>query len=287
MRSPGIDTGSQEVYVGPYTLLETIGKGSTGKVKLAVHKQTGRKVAVKIIRKALLQDNIDAKQRVEREIKILRMVKHPYIMQLHDVMQTSTHLFVVLEYLEGGEFLNYVISNSMTLAECFKLFYQLIQAVSYLHKQNICHRDLKLENFLMDSEGNIKLADFGLACAMPRDKLLEVSCGPPHYSCPEIVKGEKYVGTEADMWSCGVLLYAISTNTLPFDDPTMDALMEKVKIGRYKIPSSLPATLRDLISKMIRVNGADRITMDELMQHPFWVENLPLLPTHIDAYQDI
>ncbi|KAJ9459503.1 hypothetical protein DIPPA_33595 [Diplonema papillatum] len=269
----------KQVFVGPYILGETVGVGSTGKVKVGYHQHSGKEVAVKIVKKSLLADNIDARQRVEREIKVLKLLLHPNVVRLHDVMQTPTHLFAVTEFLSGGELYEHITHLDAPLAvpDVFRYFHQLISAVSYMHSQGICHRDLKLENILLDRHGHLKLADFGMASAMPRDLYLETSCGSPHYACPEIINGERYLGTAADTWSCGVLLYAMATSSLPFDCPNIDVLFSKIRQGKYFMPPDLPANLRDLIARMLKVNGKERITIDEIQQHPFWIEHLVYL----------
>eukprot|EP01060_Flectonema_neradi_P009728 TRINITY_DN16938_c0_g1_i1.p1 TRINITY_DN16938_c0_g1~~TRINITY_DN16938_c0_g1_i1.p1 ORF type:complete len:275 (+),score=31.30 TRINITY_DN16938_c0_g1_i1:52-876(+) len=266
----------EEIFVGPYVLEETIGTGSTSKVKVGRHKQTGKKVAVKIVRKLLMQEEAPVKLLVEREVKILKLLNHPNIMKMYDVMQTSTHLFIILEYLGNGELYDVVSQSILSPEEAFRYFYQIITSVAYLHSQNICHRDLKLENLLLDDAGNVKIGDFGLASAIPRDRYLETACGSPHYSCPEIMKAERYLGSAADVWSCGVLLFALTTGSLPFDadGDNIDSLLQKVRTGQYTIPQDLPANLRDLISKMLTVDGHERITLDKLQEHPYWTENL-------------
>ena len=256
----------EEVFVGPYVLEDTVGAGSTSKVKLGRHKQTGKQVAVKIVRKYLMQEDVAVKQKVEREVKVLKLLNHPNIMKMHDVMQTSTHLFIILEFLGSGELYDVVSQSLLSPEESFRYFYQIITSVAYLHSQNICHRDLKLENILLDDSGNVKIGDFGLASAIPKDRYLETACGSPHYSCPEIMKAERYLGSAADVWSCGVILYALTTGTLPFDadGDNIDSLLQKVRYGSYTIPQELPANLRDLISRMLTVDGHERITLDRL-----------------------
>jgi len=234
---------------------------------------------MKIVKKSLLQENLDARQRVEREIKVLRLLQHPFIMQMHDVMQTHTHLFVAVEHLQHGELYEYVSDRpSLTLDENFRFFYQLVRGVQYMHSQNICHRDLKLENLLLDSDFTLKIADFGMASAMPKGKYLETACGSPHYACPEIVKAEKYLGTEADAWSIGVILYALATSSLPFDDEDMEALFGKIRTANYRCPPEVPSDIQDLISRFLKVNGGDRISLDAVMRHKFWVSNINQLP---------
>eukprot|EP00754_Rhynchopus_humris_P048252 Rhum_TRINITY_DN7645_c0_g1::Rhum_TRINITY_DN7645_c0_g1_i1::g.24057::m.24057/K08796/BRSK; BR serine/threonine kinase len=264
-----------EVYVGPYILQDTIGVGTTGKVKAGFHKQTGQRVAVKIVKKKNMEDNLEVRQRVEREVKVLKLLNHPNVMKLYDVLQTSTHLFVVVELLEGGQLYDHVSAHPLLgEAEVFQFFYQLTTGIAFMHSQNICHRNVKLENLLLDSAGNLKIADLEMASAIPRGRYLETSCGSPHYACPEIVKNERYLGTAADVWSCGVLLYALTTNTLPFDAPSVDQLFAKIKAGRFHMPSDISPSLQDLLARMLAVKGDERITTDEIQQHPYWMENL-------------
>ena len=183
-----------EVYVGPYILQDTIGVGTTGKVKAGFHKQTGQRVAVKIVKKKNMEDNLEVRQRVEREVKVLKLLNHPNVMKLYDVLQTSTHLFVVVELLEGGQLYDHVSAHPLLgEAEVFQFFYQLTTGIAFMHSQNICHRNVKLENLLLDAAGNLKIADLEMASAIPRGRYLETSCGSPHYACPEIVKNERYV----------------------------------------------------------------------------------------------
>eukprot|EP01006_Ploeotia_vitrea_P031080 TRINITY_DN63394_c0_g1_i2.p1 TRINITY_DN63394_c0_g1~~TRINITY_DN63394_c0_g1_i2.p1 ORF type:complete len:504 (+),score=62.84 TRINITY_DN63394_c0_g1_i2:40-1551(+) len=248
----------ESVFAGPYTFCKTLGKGTTGKVKLAEHKQTNDKTAIKIIRKASLENNDDARHRVQREIGILKLLKHQNIMRVYDIMQTKNHLFIVLEYLSGGELYDYVVQKGkLENEELFQFFFQLVMGVEYMHSRNICHRDLKLENLLLDGDGHVKVADFGMASTMPEDGILQTSCGSPHYACPEIVKGEPYVGTQADIWSIGVILFALAT----------------IKSAQFTFPKGVDEHLRDLITRMLQVNASQRLSVELIQQHPWWQKN--------------
>ncbi|KAK2493731.1 hypothetical protein MC885_000297 [Smutsia gigantea] len=195
-------------YVGPYRLEKTLGKGQTGLVKLGVHCITGQKVAVKIVNREKLSESVLMK--VEREIAILKLIEHPHVLKLHDVYENKKYLYLVLEHVSGGELFDYLVKKGrLTPKEARKFFRQIVSALDFCHSYSICHRDLKPENLLLDEKNNIRIADFGMASLQVGDSLLETSCGSPHYACPEVIKGEKYDGRRADMWSCGVILFAL------------------------------------------------------------------------------
>jgi serine/threonine protein kinase len=257
--------------IGPFILGETLGEGSTGKVKAAVHKDTGEKVAIKIINKAILTDNIKLKKKIEREIDVMKLMKHKHVIKLYDVLQSKKYLFLIIEHVEGGELFDYIVKKGrLSVEEAFHFFKQIIEGIEYCHQNLICHRDLKPENLLLDKNKNIKIADFGMASFLEEDKLLETSCGSPHYASPEVVKGLKYNGMEADVWSCGVILFALLTGRLPFDDENIQALLKKVKSGQYTIPSYLTGDVKDLIQRMLAMDPEKRITIPEIKRHPWW-----------------
>lgn len=195
--------------IGDYILSHTLGEGTTGKVKLAYHKETGQQVAIKIIPKISFDQRPDLQLKVQREIAIMRLVDHPNILKLIDVLESGRHLYIILEYAEQGELFDYLVSNRF-LAEdvAIEFFRQIVIALEYLHKRGICHRDLKPENILLDSCARIKIADFGFA-RWVKSSLTETSCGSPHYAAPEIIRGQPYDGKIADIWSLGVILYAL------------------------------------------------------------------------------
>ncbi|XP_056454752.1 serine/threonine-protein kinase BRSK2 [Gadus chalcogrammus] len=210
MSSSGKDTsGAQHAnYVGPYRLEKTLGKGQTGLVKLGVHCVTCQKVAIKIVNREKLSESVLMK--VEREIAILKLIEHPHVLKLHDVYENKKYLYLVLEHVSGGELFDYLVKKGrLTPKEARKFFRQIISALDFCHSHSICHRDLKPENLLLDEKNNIRIADFGMASLQVGDSLLETSCGSPHYACPEVIRGEKYDGRRADVWSCGVILFAL------------------------------------------------------------------------------
>ncbi|XP_068717478.1 serine/threonine-protein kinase BRSK2-like [Montipora capricornis] len=255
--------------VGPYVLEGTLGRGQTGLVKLGVNCVTKKKVAVKIIDRTKLSEQVLSK--VEREIAIMKLVDHPHVLGLYDVYESKKHLFLILEHVSGGELFDYLVKRGrLPLGEARRFFAQMISAVDFCHKHCVCHRDLKPENLLLDKKMNIKVADFGMASLQVGDNaMLETSCGSPHYACPEVIRGEKYDGRKADVWSCGVILYALLVGALPFDDENLRTLLEKVKKGHFSIPVFIPTDVQQMIKGMITVDSGKRITMEEVKRHPF------------------
>ncbi|XP_041971128.1 serine/threonine-protein kinase BRSK2 isoform X8 [Aricia agestis] len=256
-------------YVGPYRLEKTLGKGQTGLVKLGVHCVTGKKVAIKIINREKLSESVLMK--VEREIAIMKLIEHPHVLGLSDVYENKKYLYLVLEHVSGGELFDYLVKKGrLTPKEARRFFRQIISALDFCHSHSICHRDLKPENLLLDERNNIKIADFGMASLQPAGSLLETSCGSPHYACPEVIRGEKYDGRRADVWSCGVILYALLVGALPFDDDNLRQLLEKVKRGVFHVPHFVPPDCQQLLRGMIEVNPEKRMSLAEITRHP-WV----------------
>jgi len=260
--------------VGPFILGKTLGEGATGKVKLGFHKDTGFKAAVKIIKKEMLLARPSLHKKVQREIAILKLIDHPFVLKLYDVYETSRYLFIVMEYVEGGELFEYLVSKgSLDLHEALRLFQMLIHGLDYIHSQHVCHRDLKPENLLLDNDKRLKIADLGMSAIMQKGKLLSTSCGSPHYASPEVVMGKEYDGRQADVWSCGVILFALVSGKLPFDDENIRVLLRKVKEGVFAMPPFLHRDVRDLISKMLVVDPTKRITVQGVKQHPWFISN--------------
>jgi serine/threonine-protein kinase HSL1 (negative regulator of Swe1 kinase) len=269
--------------IGPWKLGRTLGRGSTGRVRLAKNVNTGELAAVKIVPKANFKKLENPKYKrasinsmnnrlpygIEREIIIMKLINHKNIMGLYDVWENKNDLYLILEYIEGGELFDYLIKRGkLREQEAINYFRQIINGISYLHQFNICHRDLKPENLLLDFNKNIKIADFGMAALEVRERLLETSCGSPHYASPEIVAGKNYHGAPSDIWSCGIILFALLTGHLPFDDENIRQLLLKVQSGRYIMPDYLSWEAQDLISQMLRVNPDDRITIEHIFDHP-------------------
>jgi serine/threonine protein kinase len=204
---------SNQLKIGDYVLDRSLGAGMTGKVKLASHQDTGEQVAIKIIKKSLFHEHPDLLKKVQREIALMRLLDHPSILSLRDVFESDHHIFLIESFAPGGSLFDCIQSLPKPLA--FSFFRQLIYGLEYLHIRGICHRDLKPENILLNKPDQIWIADFGFACWMP-DNLANSSCGSPLYSAPEIIKGVRYDGRLADIWSAGVILYAMLTVTFLF-----------------------------------------------------------------------
>ncbi|XP_057317155.1 serine/threonine-protein kinase BRSK2-like isoform X2 [Hydractinia symbiolongicarpus] len=266
--------------VGPYLLQNVLGKGQTGIVKMGIHSTTGKKVAIKIVDKCKIQPSVLAK--VEREITIMKLIEHHNVLQLYDVYESKKNLFLVLEFVGGGELFEYLVGRGrLSVIEAKTFFRQIVSAVHYCHEHLICHRDLKPENLLLDEKKNIKIADFGMASVQVENDFLETSCGSPHYACPEVVRGIRYDGRKADAWSCGVILYALVVGCLPFDDDNLRILLEKVKSGRFVIPAFVPKDCVDLLHRMIRVDPQQRFSLTDVKRHSFFSkdsENMPPEP---------
>lgn len=265
--------------IGPWKLGRTLGRGSTGRVRLAKNVHTGKLAAVKIVPKLNFKKlenpkykNNDATKLpygIEREIIIMKLISHPNIMGLYDVWENKNDLYLILEYIEGGELFDYLIKRGKLLEfEAINYFKQIIHGIGYLHQFNICHRDLKPENLLLDFNKNIKIADFGMAALEVDRRLLETSCGSPHYASPEIVAGKNYHGAPSDIWSCGIILFALLTGHLPFDDENIRKLLLKVQNGKFIMPNDLSWEAKDLILRMLQVNPGDRIPIEDILRHP-------------------
>ncbi|KAJ5772427.1 hypothetical protein N7520_002956 [Penicillium odoratum] len=282
--------GKRKTHVGPWQLGRTLGKGATGRVRLAKHAVTGQTAAIKIVSKksaAMVQsESIAAMDRnasnfsgfsnsrhmpcgIEREVVIMKLIEHQNVISLYDVWENRGELYLVLEYVEGGELFDYVSQNGpLPEEEAVRLFRQIIAGLGYCHRFNICHRDLKPENILLDANHNVKLADFGMAALQPAGHWLNTSCGSPHYAAPEIIYGKKYRGDRADMWSCGIILYALLTGYLPFDGGDLPNTLRLVKRGDYAIPEELSDEAANLITRILQKRPEDRISMAEVWTHP-------------------
>ncbi|KAF1800640.1 hypothetical protein FB192DRAFT_1473040 [Mucor lusitanicus] len=301
-RSSGaISTHSQQQKpkkcIGDYVVGKTLGKGASGRVKLGVHRHTGEQVAIKIISKAHLAANPAIEKAVRREIAIMKLIHHPNVMSLIDVIDdpASSDLYLILEYVEGGELFEYLVSKGrLGEAEARHHFQQIILGLDYCHHHLICHRDLKPENLLLNSRNSIKIADFGMASLQPLGSMLETSCGSPHYASPEIVAGMPYNGSSCDIWSCGVILYALLTGHLPFDDENIRQLLKKVKSGKYIMPDNISRSAQDLIRRILVVDPSKRLNMQQIMSHPWFRETepinisvLPIPPTEKEIGQPV
>lgn len=253
-----------------YEVYETIGSGGFAKVKLGRHILTGEKVAIKIMEKKDLGDDLP---RVKIEIEAMKNLSHQHVCRLYHVIETSSKIYMVLEYCPGGELFDYIIAKDRLSEEETRVFFrQIVSALAYVHSQGYAHRDLKPENLLIDEDHNLKLIDFGL-CAKPKGGLgfeLLTCCGSPAYAAPELIQGKAYIGSEADVWSMGVLLYALLCGFLPFDDDNCMVLYRKITRGKYSNPHWLSPASILLLNQMMQVDPKRRLTVKQLLDHP-WV----------------
>nr|XP_043902644.1 MAP/microtubule affinity-regulating kinase 3a isoform X15 [Solea senegalensis] len=255
----------QQPHVGNYRLLKTIGKGNFAKVKLARHILTGREVAIKIIDKTQLNPN--SLQKLFREVRIMKILNHPNIVKLFEVIETERTLYLVMEYASGGEVFDYLVAHGrMKEKEARAKFRQIVSAVQYCHQKHIVHRDLKAENLLLDADMNIKIADFGFSNEFTMGNKLDTFCGSPPYAAPELFQGKKYDGPEVDVWSLGVILYTLVSGSLPFDGQNLKELRERVLRGKYRIPFYMSTDCENLLKRFLVLNPSKRGTLEQIMR---------------------
>ncbi|XP_048713392.1 serine/threonine-protein kinase MARK2 isoform X9 [Caretta caretta] len=255
----------EQPHIGNYRLLKTIGKGNFAKVKLARHVLTGKEVAVKIIDKTQL--NSSSLQKLFREVRIMKVLNHPNIVKLFEVIETEKTLYLVMEYASGGEVFDYLVAHGrMKEKEARAKFRQIVSAVQYCHQKFIVHRDLKAENLLLDADMNIKIADFGFSNEFTFGNKLDTFCGSPPYAAPELFQGKKYDGPEVDVWSLGVILYTLVSGSLPFDGQNLKELRERVLRGKYRIPFYMSTDCENLLKKFLILNPSKRGTLEQIMK---------------------
>nr|XP_028601352.1 NUAK family SNF1-like kinase 1 isoform X1 [Podarcis muralis] len=252
-----------------YELQETLGKGTYGKVKRAIERFSGRVVAIKSIRKDKIKDEQDMVH-IRREIEIMSSLSHPHIITIYEVFENKDKIVIIMEYASKGELYDYISERRrLNERETRHFFRQIVSAVHYCHKNGVVHRDLKLENILLDDNCNIKIADFGLSNLYQKDKFLQTFCGSPLYASPEIVNGRPYRGPEVDSWALGVLLYTLVYGTMPFDGFDHKNLIRQISSGEYREPTQ-PSDARGLIRWMLMVNPERRATIEDIANH-WWV----------------
>ncbi|KAH8963954.1 hypothetical protein BDL97_04G038100 [Sphagnum fallax] len=258
-----------------YRLGKTMGFGAFSKVKSATHSLTGQKVAIKIMNRHKMKD---MEEKVRRELKVMQVVMHPHIVRLYEIIETHSDIYVVMEYVESGDLFDYIVLNGrLPEDEARHFFQQIIAGVEYCHRNRVVHRDLKPENLLLDAKRrSVKIADFGLSNIMHDGQFLKTSCGSPNYAAPEVIQRRYYAGPEVDVWSCGVILYAMLCGILPFDDENISSLYQKITDGIYTLPCHLSMQARDLITRILKTDPLRRITISEIRCHPWFQVHLPL-----------
>ncbi|PVU99796.1 hypothetical protein BB559_000399 [Furculomyces boomerangus] len=282
-------------FFGPYLLLQTIGEGEFAKVKLGLHRETGKEVAIKLVKKEWIDSKIK-KAKIIREITSLRKVNHQNIVKLYDIIESENHIGLVLEYACGGELFEYIMKHqSLKDSEACRLFAQLVLAVSHLHLNKIVHRDLKLENLLLDSKRNIKVTDFGFANHFDEvhGELMITSCGSPCYAAPElVVSNGMYAGTMVDIWSIGVILYAMLAGYLPFDDDednpngeNINRLYKYILKTKLEYPSQINKNAQNLLERILVPDPTKRATLEEVRNH-IWLAPYKHLFSEFDDFKN-
>ncbi|KAJ0976123.1 hypothetical protein J5N97_018088 [Dioscorea zingiberensis] len=286
MERPAKKKKSSQMLMPQYFLEKTLGIGAFGKVKLARHIPTGLKVAIKILN--LQKLNASNAEKVRREVKILAAFSHPHIVRLYEVIEIRSKVYVVMEYMDSGDlFCHITVRGRIKDDEARYIFQQIISGVDFCHLNMVAHRDLKPENLLLDSNGTVKLADFGLSNMMVDGHFLKTTCGSPEYAAPEIISNQLYAGPEVDVWSCGVVLYALLCGRLPFEAENLSYLCSKIKSGIYTLPGHLSIEAKDLISRILVVDPVARITIPEIRQHPWFCLHLPwFLSVHAEEIKE-
>ena len=286
--SPDIDIKVIK-QIGDYSLGAELGSGAFGKVVLGRHILTNELVAIKILDKMILSHTPDDYQSVKQEINILKSVKHKHIVQLYEVLQTSQHIFIIMEYCEGKDLLDYILTKSkLSEEESLKYFQQLINALFYLHSQNIAHRDIKIDNMLLDRNRDLKLVDFGLSTKYPDDNLLDQPCGTVVYAAPEVLQGREYHGMLADVWSSGIVLYGMLSGYLPFGEQDDEINRQNIIMGKIKFPNYFSDCVKDLLMHMLDLDPMTRYTLQEVRSHQWFnLIDYKLIPGIIIGYNKI
>lgn len=260
------------VLLGKYELGKLLGQGTFAKVYYARNVNTGESVAIKVMDKAKIM-KVGMMEQIKREISVMRLVRHPNIVELYEVMASKTKIYFVMEYVRGGELFNKVAKGRLKEDAARKYFQQLMSAVDFCHSRGVYHRDLKPENLLLDENENLKVSDFGLS-ALPeqfkQDGLLHTTCGTPAYVAPEIIAKKGYDGAKADIWSCGVILFVLMAGYLPFQDANLMAMYRKIYKGDFKCPSWFSSSVVKIVSRLLDPNPRSRIGIPRLMEIPWF-----------------
>lgn len=271
-------TEGRNVLRGRYELGRVLGQGSFAKVYFARNLRTGKNVAMKVVGKEKVI-KVGMTEHVKREISVMKMVTHPNIVELHEVMATISKIYFAMELVRGGELFSKIARSGRLREDVARHYFrQLISAVDFCHSRGVYHRDLKLENLLLDDAGNLKVADFGLSAFADHvrtDGLLHTTCGTPAYVAPEVIGKKGYDGAKADLWSCGVILYVLLAGFLPFQDDNIFAMYKKIRRGDFRCPPWFTSDVRRLITKLLDPNPKTRITVAKLIETP-WFRKGPI-----------
>lgn len=263
-----------------YLLIEHIGKGSFANVWKAQHLQTKCCVALKSIKKDVINDK--SNDRLEREINLMKSFNHPYIIEFFEIFEDQNQKYIVMEYAEKGNMKDYVNKNGKLPENCAKhYFFEIISAIKYLHTEHkVAHRDIKCENILIDKCNNVKIVDFGLSAVFSSDnQLMSTTCGSPAYASPEMICKSNYT-FKADIWSAGIFLYAICAGHLPFDDSNTNKLLQKILYAEITYPAHFSSELIDLLEKMLQRSPSNRWSTEDILNH-VWMKNIEFESIHV------
>jgi len=275
--------------VGKYEIGKTIGEGTFGKVKSAINTETGEQVALKVLDKSAIQKQNMGPQ-IKKEISIMKMVSHPHVVRLIEVLASRTKIFIVLEMVTGGELFDKIVAEGRFSEDKARFYFrQLLAGVEYCHARGVCHRDLKPENLLLDENGNLKISDFGLSALYSGGtdegmKLLHTTCGTPNYVAPEVLADQGYDGRKADLWSCGVILYVLLAGFLPFDENSMSALFKKIQAADFSYPRWFSQEVRGLLDRIMTVDVNKRLTIPQMKEDPWITLNGTLAWPEVDPH---
>ncbi|XP_057509858.1 CBL-interacting protein kinase 18-like [Actinidia eriantha] len=260
------------VLMNRYDFGRLLGQGNFAKVYYGRNLESGQSVAIKVIDKEKVL-KIGLIDQTKREISVMRLVKHPNVVQLYEVMATKTKIYFIMEYAKGGELFHKVAKGRLKEDVARKYFQQLICAVDFCHSRGVYHRDLKPENLLLDENGNLKVTDFGLSAlaeSKRQDGLLHTTCGTPAYVAPEVISRRGYDGVKADIWSCGVILFVLLAGHLPFHDSNLMEMYRKISKADFKCPNWFPLEVRKLLCRILDPNPYTRIPIAKIMENPWF-----------------
>ena len=281
------------ILMKKYEIGRLLGQGNFAKVYHARNLKTGQSIAIKVFNKEMIL-KVGLKEQMKREISVMRLVRHPNIVEFYEVMASKTKIYFAMECVKGGELFGKVSRGRLREDIARKYFQQLIEAVDHCHRRGVYHRDLKLENLLLDENGDLKVSDFGLSALLEskqKDGLLHTTCGTPAYVAPEIIRKKGYDGAKADIWSCGVILFVLLAGFLPFNDKNLMEMYKKIISADFKFPQWFSPDVKRLIYRILDPNPRTRITINKIMQSSWFRKgykqiegpNLPpLSPTRCD-----
>ena len=277
----------KEYKIGNYLIKRTLGQGTFGKVKLGIYLPSQEKVAIKILEKDRILEK-DDEIRVKREFDMLALFNHPNVILVAEIFESSDSFYSVMEYCEGGELFNFIVKHRrLSEEEAAFFYYQLINGLEYIHSLGIVHRDLKPENLLLTKDHLLKIIDFGLSNYFKKGQkdLLVTPCGSPCYASPEMVAGNKYDGFKIDIWSTGIILYAMLCGYLPFEDKDNDLLFEKILECKLVFPKYISKMSRDLMEKILVTDPDIRISLEEIKNHPFFIKGKEIFEEEFSVCQ--